>query len=176
MIDLNDSPQDQSFSADVCIVGAGAAGLALARQLVAKGNSVCLLEGGGLDFERATQDLYDGENTGMRYYDLVDSRLRFFGGTTNIWGGRCALLDPLDFSKRAWVPHSGWPIEAADLDPYLKLAHQDLGLEEVNYDAQMRDEIDAAPPAFDPENFTTRFWRFDDMNERFKKIYFKWVE
>ncbi len=29
-----------------------------------------------------------GENVGAAYYPLEDSRLRFFGGTTNIWGGR----------------------------------------------------------------------------------------
>jgi choline dehydrogenase-like flavoprotein len=167
LIDLNELPQDESFSADVCVVGAGAAGLALTRQLVAEGNTVCLLEGGGLDYERDTQNLYDGENQGMPYYDLEDSRLRFFGGTTNIWGGRCALLDPLDFATRAWVPHSGWPIDATELAPYLQLAHEDLGLEEVGYGTEMWNELGETPPAFDPENFTTRFWRFDDVKERF---------
>ncbi len=167
IIDLNELPQDQTFSADVCIVGAGAAGVALTRQLVGHGNAVCLLEGGGLDYERDTQSLYDGENLGMTYYGLEDARLRFFGGTTNIWGGRCALLDPLDFSARAWVAHSGWPIEATDLAPYLQRVHEELGLEEVCYGPELWDELGINPPAFDPGSFTTRFWRFDDLKERF---------
>ena len=78
------------------------------------------LESGGLDFEQATQDLYRGANLGMPYYELDQSRLRFFGGTVAIWGGRCALLDPIDFEHRDWVPHSGWPIGRADLDPYYR--------------------------------------------------------
>lgn len=165
--DLNELPQDQHLSSEVCIVGAGAAGIALARQLSRKGVSVCLLEGGGLDYERDTQSLYDGRNLGMDYYDLEDARLRFFGGTTNIWGGRCALLDPLDFSTRSWVAHSGWPIDSAELAPYLARVHEDLGLEEVRYGPEMWDELGETPPAFAPETLTTRFWRFDDLKERF---------
>jgi choline dehydrogenase-like flavoprotein len=167
IVDLNQLPQDQSFAADVCIVGAGPAGVALARRLIQHGRTVCLLEGGGLDFERDTQGLYHGENRGMPYYDLEDSRLRFFGGTANIWGGRCALLDPLDFSTRTWVPHSGWPIDAADLEPHQRLVHEELGLGEMDYGPRLWDSLDDDPPAFDPENFTTRFWRFDDVKERF---------
>lgn len=167
IIDLNDVPADQRFKADVCVVGAGAAGVVLARQLMRQGNTVCLLEAGGFDFEADTQDLFRGENRGMAYYDLVDSRLRFFGGTTNIWGGRCALLDPVDFRRRTWVPHSGWPIDASDLEPYYQLVHQELGLGEVCYDDRLWNEIGEAAPAFDPERFATRFWRFDDLKERF---------
>ena len=44
----------------------------------------------------------------MPYYELDESRLRFFGGTVAIWGGRCAVLDPIDFERRPWVPESGW--------------------------------------------------------------------
>ena len=84
----------------------GAAGLTLARRLTERGRSVTLLESGGLDYEPETQALYRGKNVGMPYYDLDQSRLRFFGGTVAIWGGRCALLDPIDFEKREWVPHS----------------------------------------------------------------------
>ncbi|MDH3644748.1 MAG: GMC family oxidoreductase [Gammaproteobacteria bacterium] len=167
IVDLNDVPADQRFEADVCVVGAGAAGVVLARQLMRQGNTVCLLEAGGFDFEADTQDLFRGENRGMSYYDLVDSRLRFFGGTTNIWGGRCALLDPVDFRRRTWVPHSGWPIDASDLEPYYQLVHEELGLGEVCYDDRLWSEIGEAAPAFDPERFATRFWRFDDLKERF---------
>ena len=123
LIDLLKTPEATLPPSDVCIVGAGAAGITLARALVAQGRSVCLLESGGLDFEQATQDLYRGANVGMPYYDLDESRLRFFGGTVSIWGGRCALLDPIDFEKRDWVPHSGWPIDRSDLDPYYRRAH-----------------------------------------------------
>lgn len=165
--DLNQMPEDQVLRADVCIAGAGAAGITLARQLARLGRSVCLLESGALDFESVTQDLYAGTNVGMSYYELEDSRLRFFGGTTNIWGGRCALLDPIDFRRRSWVPHSGWPIGEEHLAPYYETVHEQLQLGEVQYDERVWNGLDGRAPEFDPSAFVTRFWRFDDMKERF---------
>ncbi len=41
---------------------------------------------------------------------LEQNRVRAFGGGTVVWGGRCLPLDPVDFEKRSWIPHSGWPI------------------------------------------------------------------
>jgi choline dehydrogenase-like flavoprotein len=37
-------------------------------------------------------------------------------------------LSPIDFERRDWVPHSGWPIRAADLYEYLERAERALGL------------------------------------------------
>jgi choline dehydrogenase-like flavoprotein len=153
--------------ADVCIIGAGAAGLSLARKLVQRGHEVCLLESGGLDFEQETQDLYRGANVGMPYYDLDQSRLRFFGGTVAIWGGRCALLDPIDFERREWVPYSGWPIGRADLDPYYRQANDQLELGEFNYEHDIWDALGVADPGFDPNKIDAELWRFDETMERF---------
>ena len=108
--DLLHVDRELQVATDVCVVGAGAAGVVLARNLKNAGREVCLLEAGGMDYENDTQTLFEGENIGAEYYPLDHSRLRFFGGTTNIWGGRNITLDPIDFKKRDWVPHSGWPI------------------------------------------------------------------
>ena len=48
--------------------------------------------------------------------------LRYLGGSTNHWGGWCRPLAPIDFEARDWIPHSGWPITRADLDPWYKKA------------------------------------------------------
>lgn len=167
LIDLNETPAPTSLETDVCVVGGGAAGVALVRQLAKKGHNVCLLEAGGMDFEPSTQDLCSATNIGMEYYDLDHSRLRFFGGTTNIWGGRSVPLDPIDFEKRDWVPHSGWPIKRGDLDPYYQLAHDSLELGEFDYGQDNWDKLKLRPIDFNQDEVAHRFWRFDSKKERF---------
>jgi len=164
LIDLTQDASISELRADICIVGAGAAGITLARDLLRSGYGVCLLEAGGIDFDAQTQALYAGANVGMPYYDLDQARLRFFGGTTSIWGGRCAPLDEIDFKPRPWVAHSGWPITAEDLDGYVRRAHADLQLGEYRYDASL---WRGAEPPFDSGAIRTRFWRIDELKERF---------
>lgn len=167
LIDLRKDPEAAAVPSDVCIVGAGAAGVTLARRLAQLGRSVCLLESGGLDFEQATQDLYKGANLGMPYYDLDQSRLRFFGGTVSIWGGRCSLLDPIDFERRDWVAGSGWPIGRGDLDSWWRQAHEIFELGEFNYGRDVWKTLGLPEQGFDPDRIDTLLWRFDEAAERF---------
>ncbi len=109
---------DAPLEADICIIGGGAAGITIAREFIGTPHKVILLEGGGMEIDAATQDLYRGANVGRPYYDLDACRLRFLGGTSNHWGGWCRPLSPVDFTKRPWVPHSGWPIGHDDLAPF----------------------------------------------------------
>jgi hypothetical protein len=108
---------------DVCIAGAGAAGITLAIELETSGFRVCLLEAGGLDpAPLEPEHPFAGDSVGMPY-DLLSTRLRFFGGTTNHWGGWCRPLDDIDFEARPGVRISGWPIVRAELDdPYRRAA------------------------------------------------------
>ena len=76
------------------------------------------MEGGGLDLEPESQELYAGEVVGLDYYPLEEARLRMFGGSSMHWGGRCRELDPVNFQPLPHAPLSGWPIGKADLDPY----------------------------------------------------------
>jgi choline dehydrogenase-like flavoprotein len=122
---------DESFDADLCIIGAGAAGIAMAISLIGSNHRVCVLESGGLSFEPDTQDLYAGEEVGVRWGTTLDtSRIRGFGGTTAIWGGGCVPLDDMDFRERPWVPHSGWPISRSDLDPWYERARPIFHIED----------------------------------------------
>ena len=109
-INLENIETDLEIETDVCIIGGGVAGQTLASELVKSKLKVSIVESGGEDFHRETQSLTQGKNLGLPYYDLETTRLRMFGGTAAIWGGRCAELDPIDFEKRDYIPASGWPI------------------------------------------------------------------
>ena len=118
---------------DICIVGAGAAGISMALDWNKNGKNVILLEGGGFEYDNKIQDLYSGNSTGQRYYPLRSCRLHLFGGTTGHWGGMCAPFDPIDFKKRSWVSDSGWPITLQDLVPFYKKAQSLFELDTYNY-------------------------------------------
>lgn len=166
-VDLNSLESGSSVDCDLCIVGAGIVGITLARQFIGTSTRVCLLESGGTDFETETQALYQGEQLGVEYYPLDDARLRFFGGSTLVWGGRCVPLDPMDFETRSWVPYSGWPISREDLDPFYRRASEELGLSSSIFDERMWEEVSVKPPAFDRNVLRTTFWQFDEANARF---------
>lgn len=159
--DLRHLPSGHEFEADLCIVGAGIAGINIARQFKDSPYRVVLLESGGLDYEPETQQLAEGENLGFEYYPLHDARLRLFGGTTAIWGGRAALLDEIDFLPRPWVPFSGWPVRRPELQVWYDRARAVLDLDPLPLDERLWPQLGIDAPGFDPDVLRTAFWQFD---------------
>lgn len=133
-IDARQMPENTMLEAELCIIGAGAAGITIAREFSGSRHSVVLLESGGLNMDMASQSLYEGQNIGLPYEDLHKIRSRFFGGSTNCWGGWCRPFDNIDFDKRDWIPYSGWPFTRATLEPYYERAHAICGVGPNNYD------------------------------------------
>lgn len=118
-------PDSSELDCDLCIIGAGAAGIAIAREFIGGGARVIVLESGGLEPDADTQDLYDGQQDGVPYPDTIYSaRLRFFGGTTNHWTAFCSPWTETDFSERPWKLNSGWPISLSDIAPYYRKAFE----------------------------------------------------
>lgn len=154
----------EAVTADVAIIGSGAAGQAAARRLLARGRSVVLIESGGLDHDAAAADLNRGDIVGQPYHPLEHSRLRFFGGTTAIWGGRCAEYDAIDFERREWVPHSGWPFSVDDIHSYLAEARILLGVDGVDAARLPRP---ALMQRLSSEELAVRWWSFDPRFDRF---------
>ncbi len=113
---------------DVCVAGAGAAGITLALLLLRAGKSVLLLESGGRSFEEDTQELYRSEVAGHRHTGIHSGRFRTFGGTTTRWGGQILELKDIDFERRDWVPRSGWPLPKHELASAYKTALELEGL------------------------------------------------
>jgi choline dehydrogenase-like flavoprotein len=127
---LKDAPPS-GFVADICIVGAGAAGITLAVELARKGKKVLLLEGGGPIREDSSQSLYDSEIAGLPHRGIHTGRIRVKGGTTVRWGGQILELSPLDFSARTGIPESGWPFPKTELTSFYERALQLEGLANV---------------------------------------------
>ncbi len=127
LIDFNKSPQFQKNKYDVCICGAGPAGISLALKLSAAGKQVALIEAGDLAYTEKSQSIYSVINIGLQgWFNLT--RLRFFGGTSNHWSGRCRPFDESDFTRQPPNDIPGWPISYDDILPYLPEAMRILDL------------------------------------------------
>lgn len=119
LVDFNVSTKNLPQNADFCVVGSGPAGMTVAMQLEEYGRSVILLEGGGLDQSRDSQDIYKGDVIGDPYAQLDIARLRYLGGTSGHWGGWSYPLSENVFQKKDGFQDARWPIEKKDLDPFL---------------------------------------------------------
>jgi choline dehydrogenase-like flavoprotein len=113
-IDARTLPEGAAVEADIAIIGAGAAGITIAREFAYGTARIALFESGGLDYEEATQRLNAGASVGQAYAPLGMDRLRYFGGTTNHWSGGCRPFDASDLE--------GWPFGPAALVDYYRRA------------------------------------------------------
>jgi choline dehydrogenase-like flavoprotein len=137
ILDANKLSDDTELNCDLCIVGAGAAGITLALEFANSNIDVILLEAGKINNSGKSQNLYKGTvNDRERHLPTDQARYRQLGGTTSMWGGRCIPYDSLDFEHRSFVPYAQWPITLAELDPYYKKAHVYCQCGEYNYNQQ----------------------------------------
>lgn len=135
-------PEGTRLEADLCIIGAGPAGIALARASERFGISVLLLESGGVESEDWAQALNDGVATGPIYAGLRSTRHRQAGGSAAIWntavhgqpGAKYVPLDPVDFDPPTGAAVEGWPIGFKDLEPWYRAAQPLCGLGAFAYD------------------------------------------
>lgn len=138
---------ESELQADICIVGAGAAGITIALELIrnAPNLQILLLEGGTQPIYNYTpppreispsQFLYrgilEGDMSTIRPAFLTQSRSRSYGGSTNCWGGWCHPLHEIDFAGHG--AYAGWPISRDDLLPFYIKAQQICFLDQFVYD------------------------------------------
>jgi choline dehydrogenase-like flavoprotein len=144
----------QELDADVCIVGAGPAGLTLARELATRERRIVVLESGDRHHDPVAQTLNEGTVSGDAYGGPAATRHRQAGGTIHLWntwfddvvGGKYVPLDPIDFEARAWWPLSGWPFDRVLLEPYYARAAALCGLVPVpTADEPGRPRLDLGP-------------------------------
>ncbi|MCO5118996.1 MAG: FAD-dependent oxidoreductase [Burkholderiaceae bacterium] len=144
--DGREIPDGSVLDADVCIVGAGPAGLTLAQELGERGLAVVLLESGSTMAEPTARALLTAEtdpDPGPDLYpDIGTLRDAGIGGTARQWcieidgriWVRMAALDALDYRARSWLPYSGWPIDEATLAPYVARAMRRAGCAPAPFD------------------------------------------
>jgi choline dehydrogenase-like flavoprotein len=153
-----------TLACDVCVIGAGAAGLTIAHELAGSGLSVIVLAGGGRRQRKRDQALYRGTVIDPSQHSWADRfRARRYGGTTAIWGGRCLPYDEIDFEARPYVPFSGWPFGRATLDPYYARAavYCEIGAPLFDATTALPDRPAALLPGFDsPAVTATTIERF----------------
>lgn len=101
-VDLAAQGAPQVVEADVCIVGAGAAGTYLTHLLACSGKQVVLLEAGPDRSVAGSQAGFDCEMDATPYSGAIAGRFFGLGGTTAHWGG---LLAPhMDCDLREGEP------------------------------------------------------------------------
>lgn len=112
-----------ALDADICVIGSGPAGGLLAVELARLGHDVLVLEAGTeAPSDPAASGLARVDVTGVA--DLQYSRAQQVGGSSNLWAGRVAPMEPVDFASRPWIDEAGWPIAHADLAPHYARAYR----------------------------------------------------
>lgn len=159
-LDARKLAQHAKIETDVCIVGAGAAGITLARELCGQPLRVLLLESGGFSFSHRPQLLYRGENVGMETFSTSRSRYRMFGGSTYRWAGQSCPMSELDFEQRDWIPDSGWPFNRDHLEPYYRRAQSVCKLGDHCYEPSAWSSADKLVLPVDSTRLTTRIYQF----------------
>lgn len=149
-LDANTGASQVPLRPDVCVIGAGVAGLILAKKLIYSGLSVWLFESGGLRRQARFDDLNAGRSN-LSDYPFQESRLRIFGGTSHLWAGACIELDNADFERRPWIAYSGWPIRLSELKEYYALSAREFGIFGLN---ELKPEVQRS--SFDNSDICTK--------------------
>ncbi|MDP2620663.1 MAG: GMC family oxidoreductase [Hyphomicrobiales bacterium] len=116
-----------TLSTYVCVIGSGPAGTIVATDLVEAGHAVLVLEAGPAEAGQSAAKSIGSLDTSDTA-DLPFGGVRQLGGSTNLWAGRMAPLEPIDFAKKSWVPGSGWPISQDELAAHYEQAFSLLGV------------------------------------------------
>lgn len=158
IINYGDGACPADIDADICIIGAGVAGLSVARPFIGTAVTVCIVAGGGMEAEERYQALYEGSSIGNPPFDPAASRMRAFGGTCNLWGRGCIPLGTA-LDRRNWVPHSGWPVTYAELEADYRQARAFCGIESHEFaKGSFLTPPELAPLDFDERKLVTRIF------------------
>lgn len=152
----------------ICVVGSGPVGLSVALELARLGQRVLVLESGDERPDATLQALSDAEIADPATHVAMDIGVqRSLGGASNLWGGRCVPMVPVDLERRPAIPHSGWPIGWDQIEPYMGAACAHIGCGEPVFDKPL--------PAFQPSDADFGFHALERWarRARYAEIYTK---
>lgn len=168
--ELNDAACDVTY--DLCVVGAGPAGLAVAFGAHDRGMRVLVLEAGGQSPSFASRPMLAAEISDPATHAPVEvATTPALGGTSHLWGGRAVPFDPVDFARPSIHTKGApeWPLDYADLLPWWEEAARFLGSHAV-FDspapgqfANLRSHTATLSESWGPELNMARRWR-DRLN------------
>jgi choline dehydrogenase-like flavoprotein len=181
--DLREQAEDVSIHADLAIIGAGPAGVTIARELANTGIKILLIESGGIQRDEETESLnrvenigeprhrpgvqavgrgYDGNLAWLNQIPAFELRQRGLGGSTQTWIGKCATFDDIDFEKRDWMAESGWPFSRKSLEPHMDRAAALLNLGPNVYNENLYPLLRTPPrqDVFASRTLRPFFWQF----------------
>lgn len=152
IFDLEKDELPAQVDAQVCIVGGGAVGLAMATRLARSGVDVVLLEGGGRSLETRSQALQKGQSIGHPFANIEVGRYRTLGGSTTYWGGQVLPFDAFVTGERPWLGHDAWPVAEDVLSRYFEEAYGLIGLGAMERDnAAVWKSLGGAVPDLGPD-------------------------
>jgi choline dehydrogenase-like flavoprotein len=138
-IDFADSANAIEHQCDICIVGSGVIGLAIASHLLAHSKRrILLVEEGGLADTENDSAVPAELNAGDVASGVAGGRARGFGGSSRRWGGQALPFSALDLAPRPGIdPAEGWPISWEELNRYYPLADSFLGLSSISFQTDL---------------------------------------
>jgi len=158
-IDLEQAPPGSEFQGDICVIGAGIAGLVLSQKLASYGFNIHLLEAGGPGLEQRSQDLYRGQMKGVFHQGTTEGRFRAYGGASTRWGGQLLSYPEEVFQERPLFGNMGWPITEAEVRPHYSEIFKIMGVNDLPF----TDDI--------LESYGTRqAWQSPDVRVRLSKF------
>lgn len=172
---------NENIQIDVLIVGAGPAGLTIARELARGSYSVLIMESGvfGQDERYAELDRIESVGEPLLAAQIVRRvaqhsaltkhwrherqpyglRVRAFGGAAEEWAGKSAAFDPIDYETRPWVANSGWPVSHNDIAPFLDRAGAWMNLGPNIYGSDLLAHV-GRPEFPNFAHFKSFFWQY----------------
>jgi choline dehydrogenase-like flavoprotein len=105
------------IDSDICVIGAGPVGLAVARAFADKHRSVTLLDRGPAlaTAQSASREL---EFDRRAYRGATAGRAFGAGGTSALWGGQLLPLREADLQMRPQISAPAWPVSYSELVPH----------------------------------------------------------